>query len=880
LNSEAIRRAFVDYFVERGHLHLTGLPLVPTDPSVTTLFMIAGMQQMIPYFLGREKPPSRRMVTVQKAVRTVDIDEVGDDTHLTYLEMLGNFSVGDYFKRGAIDYTWDFLINSMRIPAERWWAATYPDDQEAREAWLEVGMPAERIGEDPDNWWGPPGPYGPCGPNSEIHLDRGERFGCGATNCRPETGCCDRFVEIWNDVFMSFFQEESGERRPLPWNNIDTGMGFERLVAAVQGVDSVYDTDLFQPIIAAVVEQSAVPYGQDSKIDRSLRIISDHCRAITMLISDGVMPASDGRGYVVRRLLRRAALHGRLLGLDQPFLARPVEAVIDKLRGFHQELEGRRRHILQVVDQEERRFLQTLSRGLILFEELAERAGSADRTIPGEDAFALYDTHGFPLEMTTELAQERGLVVDERAFLDALTAQRERASWGAKSQAIGVSPETFSILSEQIGPTLFTGYDELTTITEVAAILADGQLVSRAEAAEGIEVQVEIILAATPFYAESGGQVGDVGLIRGDSGLLRVLDTKRPYAPFIVQRVQVTEGAVSVGDAVEAEVDAARRLHLLPHHSGTHLLHKALQEVLGPEATQAGSLVEPDRLRFDFRWPRPLSDEEIRDVEGRVNAAIWADLPVRKHVMPYAEAIEEGAMALFGEKYGDEVRVVSMGDWSKELCGGTHVDSTGEIGSLLIVSETGIGAGIRRIEAVAGAAAYTFLTDLRQLLADTAETLDTQPRNLVARAQQMVQQARAQDKRLEALTGQLAGREAESLLESAIPMNGMVVIARQVAADTPEYLQVASDAVKSRIERGIIVLATVVAGKPAYTMAVTPSVREEGYSANDILRSAARVGQGGAGGTAEFAKGGGGDAAKVDDVLRAAVELVRQRAEG
>jgi alanyl-tRNA synthetase len=878
LNSDQIRRAFLDYFVERGHLELSGLPLVPNDPSVTTLFTIAGMQQMIPYFLGRAKPPAPNMVTVQRTIRTNDILEVGDTTHCTFFEMLGNFSVGaegGYFKREAIAYTWDFLVHVLGIPAERWWAVTYPGDDEARQAWIDVGMPAERIGETSNNWWGPPGDYGPCGPNSEIHYDRGRQYSCGRDDCSPANECCDRFVEIWNDVFMSYYQDEDGNRSELSSKNVDTGMGFERLVMLVQGKESIYETDLYQPVIASVPVAGGVQYGRDPKQDRSLRIIADHSRAITFVAAGGVMPASDGRGYVLRRLIRRAALHGRLLGLDEPFLAQPIDTVIEILGDFYADAVERRDQVATVVGREEERFLQTLSRGLALFDGIADRVAHADMTISGPDAFVLYDTHGFPLEMTVELAEERGLTVDQAGFDTALREQQERARSRAFKGTIGASPETYVELARSLPPTVFTGYDELRTTADVLALLAEGRPVRRAQAGD----EIEIILDRTPFYAEAGGQVGDTGLLRGDTALVQVVDTQRPYATFIVHTSRVVEGSLSVGDQVTAAVDEERRLHILPHHSATHLLHKALQEVLGSDAKQAGSLVAPDRLRFDFTWPRALTPEELRDVQDRVNAAIWANLPVRREIVPYDEAIRAGAMALFGEKYGDRVRVVSMGDWSKELCGGTHVGATGDIGLLVITSETGIGSGVRRIEALAGAAAYAYVNDQREELREAAASLDTRPDILVSRARQVTAQLRDQEKRIEALTRQLAEREADALVDR-LQKNGSVdVVSARITASDFEYVRAVSDAVKSRLDRGAVVLGAIIDEGPKFTLALTRNLKDQGYNATAILREAARqVGIGGAGGTEDFAQGGGSDAAKLDALLATTVDLIRRRA--
>jgi alanyl-tRNA synthetase len=876
LNSDSIRQSFVDFFVERGHTHLPSLSLVPTDPSITTLFTIAGMQQMIPYFLGQEEPPNKRLVTVQRSLRTADIEEVGDYSHLTFLEMLGNFSVGDYFKREAIRFTWEFLTRTMGVPPERWWATIYPGDQEAREGWLAVGMPEDRIGETEENWWAQ-GPVGPCGPDSEIHYDRGLEYSCGRPDCRPERECCDRFLETWNNVFIVYFQEESGDRRPLPRPNIDTGMGLERLVMIVQGKQSVYETDLFRPIIELVTRVAGVQYGRSQKSDRSLRIIADHSRAISFLAADGIMPSSEGRGYVLRRLLRRAALHGRLLGVERPFLSEPVETVIEIMSGYYTYLPERRPNILHVIRSEEQRFLTTLTHGLSLFEETAAQA---DTKLSGEQAFVLYDTHGFPFELTVELAKERGLEVDREGFEQALRRQQERAKSAQKfGHALTTTPDTYAAIAERVPPTTFTGYDELSTATEVVSIVSDGRALARAEAGD----QVEIILAATPFYAEAGGQVGDTGVIRTGNGLACVRDTQRPHASLIVHRAEVVEGSIAVGDAAVAEVDMERRLHILPHHSGTHLVHKALQEVLGPDATQAGSLVAPDRLRFDFRFPRALTPDEIRDVQDRVNAAIWANLPVRTKVEPYELAIQEGAMALFGEKYGDLVRVVSIGDWSEELCGGTHVNATGDIGLLVITSETGIGSGVRRLEALAGAAAYAYVNDLREQLSATAEALETGVERVSEKARQVVRELRDQEKRSATLARRLAAREAEALLSHGMSIDGVTVVADQIAADTRDYLEATTDAVKSRLDRGIVVLGSVVESKPAFTMAVTRNLTGEGFRANVILKEAVQRGQGvagGAGGTAEFAKGGGNDASKVEEVLVAAVSLIRQRAEG
>jgi alanyl-tRNA synthetase len=580
---------------------------------------------------------------------------------------------------------------------------------------------------------------------------------------------------------------------------------------------------------------------------------------------------------VLRRLIRRAALHGRLLGIDRPFLSEPIDGVIDVLGGFYSDAAERRDRVVTVVRREEERFLQTLSRGLTLLDQIAERAAGGEHVISGADAFVLYDTHGFPLEMTVELAQERGLQVDQQGYESALREQQERARKRAFKGTIGASPETYVELAKTLTPTIFTGYDELRSTAEVLAILAGGRPVRRAESGD----EVDVILDVTPFYAEAGGQVGDTGALRADAALVHVTDTQRPYASFIVHTATVVRGSISVGDQVSADVDEERRLHLLPHHSGTHLLHKALQEVLGGDARQAGSLVAPDRLRFDFTWPRPLSPEEIRDVQDRVNAAIWANLPVRREIMPYEEALSEGAMALFGEKYGDRVRVISMGDWSKELCGGTHVGATGDIGLLIITGESGIGSGVRRIEALAGAAAYAYVNDQREQLRGVAAALDTRPDMVLARAQHVTGQLREQERRIEELTRQLAEREADALV-TRLQKNGSVdVVSARISASDFDYVRAVSDAVKSRLDMGAVVLGAIIDQGPKFTLALTRKLKDQGYDATAILREAAKqVGIGGAGGTKDFAQGGGNDAEKLDALLQTTVELIRRRAEG
>jgi alanyl-tRNA synthetase len=869
MTGDEIRESFIQFFKERGHVELPSLPLIPpNDPSV--MFTTAGMQQMIPFFLGEASPPARRLVSIQKCLRTVDIEEIGDTSHLTFFEMLGNFSVGDYFKREALQWSWEYLTERLRLSPDRLWATIYPGDEEAEAIWRAIGLPPERILEDPENWWWRPGLAGPAGPDSEIHYDRGREYGCGQADCNPLCKRCERFVEIWNNVFMTYFVNERNEiQYPLASKNIDTGQGFERLAMVVQQVGSVYETDVFLPIIQAVSQIAGKAYGDDAAADRSMRIIADHSRALTMAIGDGATPSNEGRGYVLRRLLRRAVLRGHMLGIDRPFLTEPADAVIGVMQKRYPAVREQRDMILAIIRQEEERFAATLTRGLAMVTNALDRAAHNGGVVPGEAVFVLYDTYGFPPELTRELAHERGLRIDTAGYERALEQQRRRSEAALATMEREQGLESYIAIAERSAPSIFTGYTETESEGQIVGLIVDGRLVDSA----GVGQEVEVVLDRTPFYAEAGGQVGDSGEIVGPHGRITISDTQRPYGSLIVHRGRVAEGEVAVGDHVVARIDAERRRAIRPHHSATHLLHLALRELLGPQATQAGSLVAPDRLRFDFRWPTPLTPEQIERIQDYINQQVFAALPVITRIESYNEAIAEGAIALFGEKYGDKVRVVTMGR-SKELCGGTHVSNTAEIGMVLITSESGIGTGIRRIEAVAGPAAYRYVQQLDRTVSAAAAALDTTRGRLVERAQQVAEELREAERRVEQLTRHLVEHKAAELVAHATSLNGAGgqgsarLIVQRVDVDTNTALQQLAIATRRALGSGIVVLGTVIADKPQFVAVVSPDLVDQGYNARALAQLVGQAVRGGAGGSAEFAQGGGREAANLDAGLQ------------
>ncbi len=870
MKSGDIRRAFLRFFEERGHLVVPSSSLIPHgDP--TLLLTSAGMVQMKPYFTGQQTPPSRRLASCQKCFRTTDIDSVGDATHLTFFEMLGNFSVGDYFKREAIEWAWDFVINHLRVPLERLWFTVYREDAESYEHWRRVGAPADRIvrlGEE-DNFWGPAGSSGPCGPDSEIHYDFGPQAGCGRPDCRP--GCdCGRFSEIWNLVFTQFDQDEAGNRTPLPAPNIDTGMGLERMAAVLQGKGSVYETDVFAPLMEHVAAVSGHTYGHDPETDRAMRVVAEHGRAVTFLITDGVMPGNEGRGYVLRRLLRRAALFGRRLGLDRPFLAGIVPVVVEQMGNVYPELKARAGFVARVVELEEARFGDTLRSGLEVLEDILEQQADGNE-ISGQDAFRLYDTYGLPVELTREVAAERGFSVDMAGFEREMEAQRRRAKQARRFGA-GVAADAARLAS--LPATRFTGYEETGGTSRVIGLLVDGDSVASLEAGQ----EGSVVLAETPFYGEMGGQVGDTGEIAGPGGRFMVTDAVRPTPDIIAHRGYVSEGVISVGDEVEALVDAGRRQDIARNHTATHLLQAALRRVLGPEVEQRGSLVAPDRLRFDFSYLTALLPEELARVQAIVNENIRRNLPVTASEMEYQQAIRQGAIALFGEKYGERVRVVCSGEppVSAELCGGTHVTATGEIGLFLITSESSIGSGMRRIEAVTGRAAERLVEKRFGQLERIARLVDATAERAEGRVAELVAELQAERKRSLALERELGRRVAEGLVATAAEAGGVRVVAAEVRPFPDEVLREMADYLRDRLKSAVVVLGTVRDGRPAFLAAVTPDLVEKGYHAGRIIKKVAEVTGGGGGGRPGLAQAGGREAGKLHQALRRVPRILEE----
>lgn len=866
-SGEEIRRKFVEFFEARDHLHYPSSSLIPHNDK-TVLLTTAGMQQMIPFFLGLETPPHPRLVTVQKCFRTPDIDEVGDERHSTFFFMLGNFSVRDYFKRESLAWTWEFFTEVMHIPADRLYPTVHPDDEESYRIWRdEIGVPEERIYKLEDNWWRA-GPTGPNGPDSEVYVDRGEHLGCGEDTCAP--GCeCERFLEVWNNVFMQYNTAPDGTTTPLPKPCVDTGMGLERLVMIAQGGRTMYDTDLYQPIIQKAADMAGVRYDRDPQTDKALRVIADHLRGATFLVADGVLPGNEGRSYVLRRVVRRAVRHGRLIGLEDPFVGPIVELVIDMYGNHNPELVERRDQIVRTLVHEEESFSKTLASGMsrlqALTSELRERG---ETVIPGEEAFRLYDTYGFPYDLTVELAEEEGLRVDEEGFSQAMERQRETSRSGANFRD---TARDRADLYASISPrTTFVGYTDVRADATILAILDTEGKRDQAEAG----ARVEIVLDRTPFYGESGGQVGDSGEIRTETGRVNIDDTHKPAPDLYVHIGTVIEGFVSVGDRATAAIDSERRQEIRRNHTATHLLHKALHMVVGEDARQAGSLVAPDRLRFDFTAMEPVDPNQLRTIAEIVNREIIADRPVETAEMPYREAVEEGAMALFGEKYGDTVRVVSIGDFSKELCGGTHVRHTGEIGPFVITSESSVASGVRRIEALTGTAAIARMIGQQQVVESIGRDLKVSWTDLRDQVRALQDRIRQQEREIGKLRGELAGARSSDLLERAIDVHGTRVLATKVDVQTRDDLRQMGDRLRDSLQSGVIVLGAVIDDRPALLAMVTSDVVAQGVRAGDIIREIAPHVDGRGGGRPELAEAGGKNPEGIGSALAAVIEVV------
>ncbi|MFC1905919.1 alanine--tRNA ligase [Chloroflexota bacterium] len=869
--SDQIREAYLSYFEEKEHKRLASSSLIPHgDP--TLLLTAAGMVQFKPYFTGEETPPATRLTTCQKCFRTTDIESVGDVSHLTFFEMLGNFSVGDYFKEGAIQYAWEFVTERMGIPEEKLWITIYLDDDEAFGYWRNIGVPAEKIvrhGEK-DNFWGPVGDSGPCGPCSEIYYDYGPDTGCNSPDCIP--GCdCPRYLEIWNLVFMQYNQDVKGNRTPLPRPNIDTGMGLERMAAVMQGKFTCYDTDVFGSIIANVSELSGYSYGKDVKIDRATRVVAEHSRSVAFLIADGVLPANDGRGYVLRRVLRRAALFGKTLGMEGQFISEIASTAIDKMSRAYPELVGKKDYILNLIDSEEEKFSQTLTTGLNLLDGIVEKLSEADdKVISGQEVFKLYDTYGFPKELTAEVAADNGLSVDIGGFEKEMDKQRKRARASQRSK----EDETAGVDYSSLAQTEFLGYESLICDAHVLSLAVDGRSKSSVSKGE----QVKIVLDKTPFYAEKGGQVADTGIIAGKEGKVQIEDTRWAKSDHVIHFGKVLEGSVSVGHAVSAQVDVERRLDIARNHTATHLLQSALRQVLGNHVHQTGSLVGPDRLRFDFSHNAAVSKDELIKIQRYVNDKVRQDLYVEVNCdVPIAQAKAEGAMALFGEKYGDSVRMLKVGDppVSVELCGGTHLDRTGQIGLCLITSESSVGSGMRRIEAVTGRGAESLVED-RFLSADTvAQRLGTSLAEVDSKLEDLLEDLSSARKRLTAHEREMHQKGSSDLMDRVVTVDGVSVLAAEVSASNVDAMRRIGDMLKQRMGSGVIVLGAVFDDKPSFIAMATPDMVAKGIHAGNIVKRVANVAGGGGGGRPDLGQAGGRDKSKLEEALQLVPSLIK-----
>lgn len=870
MRSKDIRSTFLEFFKGKDHLVLPSFSLIPqNDP--TLLLVGAGMAPLKPYFTGEKTPPQPRVATCQKCVRTPDIERVGRTSrHATFFEMLGNFSFGDYFKEEAIAWAWELVTQGFKLPEDRLYVSVYQDDDEAFDIWeKKIGIPPERIyrlGKE-DNFWEIG--QGPCGPCSEIYVDLGAEKGCGRPNC--EVGCdCDRFMEVWNLVFTQFNCTESGEYVPLAKKNIDTGAGLERLAVVLQGVNNLFEIDTVRPLLDHFCHATNTVYGKDEQKDISLRILTEHLRGISFMVGDGILPGNEGRGYVLRRLLRRAVRHGKILGANEPFLYKAVALVVREYGEFYPELEQGRDYIEKVVRLEEERFHETLEQGMKILNDLMFNLG-ARAVFPGDVAFKLYDTYGFPIDLTKEILAENKLVLDEEGYKASLEAQRERARSARGANVYGKDDNPFESIRELT--TAFAGYETLRAEGEILAILKDGEPVNTA--AEGEEV--DVVLSMTPFYGERGGQAGDRGEIVADGGTVDVLTSIMTPYDQVVHRGKVAQGTISVGDSANATVQAQERGAVCRNHTATHLLHSALKEVLGGHVKQAGSLVTADRLRFDFTHLSAATPEQLADVERIVNEKIWQNAPVDVTLASVEEAKNMGATALFDEKYGDAVRVVRVGEYSMELCGGTHVQSAGEIGLFKILSESGIGAGLRRIEALTGPGAYKWFSERNELLERSAAQLKSTPELLVEKVTGLLGEHKDLQRDFQRLQLKLAGMEVDELLASVSEKSGVPVLAARVSAGNMETLREMADRLKNKLGSGIIVLGADAEGKVLLVGAVTPDLVKAGYHAGKLVGDVAKLTGGGGGGRPDMAQAGGKDPDRLDAALQKVDSLVESQ---
>ena len=866
-----LRKMFLEFFESKGHLAMKSFSLVPHNDK-SLLLINSGMAPLKPYFTGQEIPPRTRVTTCQKCIRTGDIENVGKTArHGTFFEMLGNFSFGDYFKNEAIHWTWEFLTEVVGLDPDRLYPSVYQDDDEAFEIWnKQIGIPEDRIfrfGKE-DNFW--EHGSGPCGPCSEVYYDRGEKYGCGKPGCT--VGCeCDRYMEIWNNVFTQFDNDGHGNYTELEQKNIDTGMGLERLACIVQDVDSMFDIDTLFALRQHVCSMAGVEYGKDDQTDVSIRVITDHIRSVTFMISDGILPSNSGRGYVLRRLLRRACRHGRLLGIEGAFLVELAETVIEGSKDGYPELEEKKDFIFKVIAKEEEQFNKTIDQGLSILAGMeAEMAKKGEKVLDGEEAFRLYDTYGFPVDLTKEILEEKGMRIDEEGFQKAMEAQKETAkgTFGVHNY-MGADVTIYESIDPSV-TTEFVGYEHqeyespvtvLTTENEIVDALSDGD-------------KGTIFVEKTPFYATSGGQEADTGVIRTADFEFQVEDVKKLLGGKIAHIGHVTKGMVKVGDVVTLEIDKEKRALSGRNHSATHLLQKALRTVLGTHVEQAGSYVDEHRLRFDFTHFSAMTPEELEKVEQIVNEQIRAHLPVKVENMPIEEAKKTGAAALFGEKYGDIVRVVSMGDFSIEFCGGTHVDNTGVIGAFKIISETGVAAGVRRIEALTSDGLLAYYEETEKKLEEAAKILKTTPDQLAEKLTHLLAENKALKSELESAKSQMAQSALGDVMDQVVEVKGVKFLAAHISGVEMNELRELGDQMKEKLGEGVIILASDVNGKVNLIAAATDGAMAKGAHAGKLIKEVAAVVGGGGGGRPNMAQAGGKNPAGVDAALAEAAKVL------
>ncbi len=883
LGLNEIRERYLNFFESKGHLRLPSFSLVPqNDPSI--LLINAGMTPLKPYFTGAETPPRLRVTTCQKCIRTPDIENVGHTArHGTYFEMLGNFSFGDYFKKEVIPWAWEFLTEVLEMPEDKLYPSVYVEDDEAFDIWNKtVGVPAERItrlGKE-DNFW--EHGTGPCGPCSEIYFDRGIEKGCGKPDCRP--GCeCDRFVEIWNLVFTQFNREEDGSYTPLAKKNIDTGGGLERFACVMQGVDNLFEVDTVRRILDTVCDKANVKYGENKQNDVAIRVITDHMRSSTMMISDGVLPSNEGRGYVLRRLMRRAARFGKLLGIKGKFLTDIAEVVIEQNKDAYPELPSKQSYIMTVISKEEEAFLRTVEAGTEILNQMIADAKTGNKScLTGEEAFKLHDTYGFPLDLTKEIAQDNGLSVDEEGFKACMKEQKERARKATKENVSNTAwggNELPQELLKDTSSTVFTGYDNLAQEAKLIYLLKadeEGALQMVEEAFAGDTVIA--IFDKTCLYATMGGQCNDAGKVYSDSFKADVAAVNKDAAGKYLHTLKITDGTIKASVNVSLETDKAVRLSTARNHTSTHILQKALRTVLGDHVEQSGSFVSADRLRFDFTHFQAMSAAEIETVERIVNEVILEDMPVITRVMNINEARKLGAMALFGEKYGEEVRVVTVGDidnpYSMEFCGGTHLSHSGQAGQFRIVSESGVASGIRRIEAVTGMACYEMSKADRGLIDSVADTLKVNKNMILSKAEALTSDVKALEKEIKEMKKAQSGDSASEAIKAAKEFGGFKVVAASVDCDDAAALRDMADSIKDKIQSGVVFLAGNSGEKVLFVAMATPDAVKAGIHAGNIIKEAAKVCGGGGGGRPDMAQAGGKDASKINDAIVKAEEVI------